>query len=142
MYGAYAIAFWYGCELLSRNELTPGDVFTVSWQLVGYESASEWIFVFGFAVSFQVFFSVLVGAFALGNAVPFISTVAIAQGSGSIVFEVIDSKPDIDPYSKEGFIPDNIEGRIKFKNVTFKYPERPQIQVRLHSTSSYFCGPS
>ena len=77
----------------------------------------------------QVFFSVLVGAFSLGNAVPFISTIAIAQGSGAVVFEVIDSEPHIDPYSKEGYVPDKIEGRIKFRDVSFRYPSRPTVQV-------------
>ncbi|CAG7675261.1 unnamed protein product, partial [Allacma fusca] len=90
--------------LLIKGQLTPGDVFTV-------------------------FFSVLVGAFALGNAVPFVSTIAIAQGSGAVVFEVIDSEPNIDPYSKEGYVPDRIEGKIQFKGLNFAYPSRPTVKV-------------
>jgi ATP-binding cassette subfamily B (MDR/TAP) protein 1 len=72
---------------------------------------------------------VLVGAFALGNAVPFISTVGIAQGSGAVVFEVIDSIPHIDPYSKDGMQPDRIVGNIQFRNLNFNYPSRKEIPV-------------
>jgi ABC transporter transmembrane region. len=30
-YIGYGLAFWYGAELTSRNEITPGSVFTVSF---------------------------------------------------------------------------------------------------------------
>lgn len=29
MYGSYSVAFWYGCQLLDQNKLSPGEVFTV-----------------------------------------------------------------------------------------------------------------
>ena len=32
MYASYALAFWYGCELLAQGLLTPGDIFTVSFK--------------------------------------------------------------------------------------------------------------
>ena len=86
------------------NLLTPGDVFTV-------------------------FFSVLVGAFALGNAVPYIATVGIAQGSGAVVFQVIDSVPQIDPYSNAGMVLDKIIGKIQFRNLNFNYPSRKEVPV-------------
>ena len=39
---------------------------------------------------FQVFFSVIIGSFSLGNALPEIQTFATALGSATIVFKVID----------------------------------------------------
>jgi len=60
MYASYALAFWYGCQLLFDELLTPGDIFTV-------------------------LFSVLVGAFALGNAIPYAATVAMAQGETKFI---------------------------------------------------------
>jgi hypothetical protein len=67
MYGSYALAFWYGCQLLLADLLTPGDVFTV-------------------------FFSVLVGAFSLGNAVPYVATVGIAQGQITCIHRSVKKK--------------------------------------------------
>lgn len=29
IYGSYALAFWYGCNMLLQNKITPGDIFTV-----------------------------------------------------------------------------------------------------------------
>ncbi|ODN00081.1 Multidrug resistance protein 1 [Orchesella cincta] len=104
MYGSYALAFWYGCQLLYQDEITPGDVFTV-------------------------FFSVLVGAFSLGNSIPYLSTISTAQGCGAAVFAIVDSMPEIDPYDKRGIMPDKLIGRIHFKDVTFRYPSRPMLPV-------------
>ena len=30
-YIGYGLAFWYGAELISKSEITPGSVFTVSF---------------------------------------------------------------------------------------------------------------
>jgi len=30
-YTGYGLAFWYGAELISKSEITPGSVFTVSF---------------------------------------------------------------------------------------------------------------
>ena len=38
----------------------------------------------------QVFFSVIIGSFSLGNALPEIETFATALGSATVVFKVID----------------------------------------------------
>ena len=43
-----------------------------------------------FSLHFQVFFSVIMGSFALGNALPEIETFATALGSATAVFKVID----------------------------------------------------
>ena len=38
-------------------------------------------------------------------------------------------EPEIDWTSDEGETPDNLEGNIKFNDVVFSYPARPDIQV-------------
>lgn len=81
----------------------------------------------------QVFFSVLSGAFTLGNALPYVNSVATAVGSSSSVFSVVDRKPDIDAQSDAGTKPSTIKGRIRFQDVHFSYPSRPNIKV-----SGYF----
>lgn len=77
----------------------------------------------------QVFFSVLSGAFTLGNALPYVNSVATAVGSASSVFSVVDRKPDIDAQSDAGTKPSAIKGHIRFKDVHFSYPSRPNLKV-------------
>jgi ATP-binding cassette subfamily B (MDR/TAP) protein 1 len=74
---------------------------------------------------------VLLGAFSLGNGIPFISTIASAQGCGAIVFSIIDTNPKIDAYSNDGIIPDKLTGHIQFRNVGFRYPSRKTVPVYL-----------
>jgi len=66
----------------------------------------------------------MAGAFSVGNALPFINSVSIAIGAASNVFDIIDSKPNIDPYSSKGKKINKIKGKIEFKNVNFAYPTR------------------
>ena len=42
-------------------------------------------------------------------------------------FEIYDYKPKI--ISRKNYIPDKIEGEIEFKNVTFAYPLKPDVNV-------------
>lgn len=104
MYSAYGIAFWYGSNLIVDGISSPGSIFTV-------------------------FFSVMAGAFSVGNALPFINSVSIAIGAASNVFAIIDSKPNIDPYSSQGKKINKIQGKIEFKNVNFTYPTRCSMSV-------------
>nr|CAD7256374.1 unnamed protein product [Timema shepardi] len=105
-YGAYGLAFWYGAELVGSGKATPGSVFTV-------------------------LFSVMTGAFSLGNALPFVNAVSTAVGAASTIFDIIDRVPDIDPYSTQGDKPDKVKGHIQFKNICFAYPARHEVQVSL-----------
>lgn len=77
----------------------------------------------------QVFFSVMAGAFSVGNALPFINSVSIAIGAASNLFDIIDSKPNIDPYSSQGKKINKLQGKIEFKNVNFTYPSRSTSSV-------------
>ncbi|XP_035220958.1 ATP-dependent translocase ABCB1-like [Stegodyphus dumicola] len=104
LYGAYALAFWYGSELISAGKMTPGDVFSV-------------------------FFAVMIGSFSLGNAMPHMTAVSTAKGSAAKVFQIIETVPKIDPYSNKGTKLDNFSANIEFHNVNFSYPSRKTVQV-------------
>lgn len=71
----------------------------------------------------------MAGAFSVGNALPFINSVSIAIGAASTIFDIIDSKPNIDPYSSKGKKINKIKGKIEFKNVSFTYPTRNTATV-------------
>lgn len=103
-YASYGLAFWYGSQLIGAGVVTPGSVFTV-------------------------FFSVMAGAFSLGNALPFINAVSTAIGAASNVFNIIDRVPNIDPYDRRGLKLHKVNGHIEFKTVEFTYPARQEVKV-------------
>uniref|UniRef100_A0A8C9VRZ6 ATP-binding cassette, sub-family B (MDR/TAP), member 4 n=1 Tax=Scleropages formosus TaxID=113540 RepID=A0A8C9VRZ6_SCLFO len=104
IYLSYALAFWYGSTLILAKEYTIGDVLTV-------------------------FFAVIIGAFALGQTSPNMQAFANARGAAHKVYNIIDSKPHINSFSKDGYEPDMIKGNIEFLNIHFQYPSRPDVQV-------------
>ncbi|XP_022083016.1 multidrug resistance protein 1A-like isoform X3 [Acanthaster planci] len=104
MFGAYGLAFWYGTTLFLSAELEPGDILVV-------------------------FFSVLFGAFSLGQAGPNIGNISQARGAAAAVWKIIDQVPSIDSSSEKGLKPDSLTGDISFESVHFFYPSRPEVKV-------------
>ncbi|XP_044802489.1 ATP-dependent translocase ABCB1 isoform X2 [Bubalus bubalis] len=104
IYASYALAFWYGTSLVLSREYSIGQLLTV-------------------------FFSVLIGAFSIGQASPNIEAFANARGAAYEVFKIIDHKPNIDSYSNTGHKPDNIKGNLEFRNVHFHYPSRNEVKI-------------
>ena len=51
-----------------------------------------------------------------------------AVGAAEKVFELIDRRPEIDHHSGSEK-PDKLDGVVEFKNVSFAYPTRPDVQV-------------
>ena len=79
----------------------------------------------------QVFFSVLMGAMQLGQAAPYVEAYSVARSAAATVFNVIDRVPEMDSSSQEGEKPSKLEGNIKFRDVSFNYPSRPDVEVSL-----------
>ncbi len=55
-----------------------------------------------------------------------------AQVAAGNVFEIMDAKSKVDPYSKDGLKPASCSGRIEFKDVCFAYPQRPDLLALKH----------
>ena len=70
IYGAYALGFWYG------------------WTLTESDNCAEPEYSVGKIL--LVFFSIIIAVFSLGQAAPFISTLAIARAAAYEIFEIID----------------------------------------------------
>ncbi|CAG8746727.1 13545_t:CDS:10, partial [Gigaspora rosea] len=106
MLGCYGLAFWYGSILLVNHETTGPEIL-------------------------NVFFAVFIGAFTIGNAAPHFTAVSNSVGAAAKLFEVIDRVPTIDSTSPNGQIiqKSSSQGRIEFKNVSFHYPTRPDVQI-------------
>lgn len=68
---AYALGFWYGWTLTRNLDSNGQPEYTVGKILL-------------------VFFSIIIGVFSLGNAGPFIGTLATARAAAYEVFQIID----------------------------------------------------
>ncbi|XP_017391993.1 phosphatidylcholine translocator ABCB4 isoform X1 [Cebus imitator] len=104
IYASYALAFWYGSTLVISKEYTIGNAMTV-------------------------FFSILIGAFSVGQAAPCIDAFANARGAAYVIFDIIDNNPKIDSFSERGHKPDSITGNLEFNDVHFSYPSRANIKI-------------
>jgi len=104
MFCSYSLSFWYGSVLLDKGRMDAGSIITV-------------------------FFSILIGAMSIGQASPSISAFASGSGAAVKIYEVINRKPTINPFSEEGESPSSVTGRIEFKDVHFTYPNRPQQKI-------------
>ncbi|XP_075414576.1 phosphatidylcholine translocator ABCB4 [Tenrec ecaudatus] len=104
IYASYALAFWYGSTLVISREYTIGNAMTV-------------------------FFSILIGAFSVGQAAPCIDAFANARGAAYVIFDVIDHNPKIDSFSERGHKPDNIKVNLEFNDVHFSYPSRANVKI-------------
>ncbi|XP_034163847.2 ATP-dependent translocase ABCB1 isoform X1 [Pangasianodon hypophthalmus] len=104
--GTYALAFWYGTKLSvdEPENYSIGKVLTV-------------------------FFSVMIGAFSLGQGAPNLESVAKARGAAYPIYNTIDMPRPIDSSSKEGYKPDSVKGDIEFKNINFSYPSRKNVKI-------------
>ncbi|XP_056340958.1 ATP-binding cassette sub-family B member 5 isoform X2 [Oenanthe melanoleuca] len=105
IFGSYALAFWYGTKLTAED-----PHYDITRVLI-------------------VFFSVLIGAFSLGQAAPNLESVANARGAAYEVYKIINKKRLIDSSSKEGYKPDKLIGEIEFRNIHFSYPSRPDAKI-------------
>lgn len=111
LFGVYAVSFWYGANLVQEHENTIGQVLTT-------------------------FFAIVVGAFGMSQIGQNMEYFATAQAAATAVFSIIDREPEIDAESDGGYIPtlDDYKGVIKFENVSFAYPSRPDQLVLRNAT--------
>ena len=52
-----------------------------------------------------------------------------SMSAARAVFKIIDRKSKIDSLSEEGLKPETVIGNIRFENVHFNYPNRPNIKI-------------
>uniref|UniRef100_A0A8C2C683 ATP-binding cassette sub-family B member 5 n=1 Tax=Cyprinus carpio TaxID=7962 RepID=A0A8C2C683_CYPCA len=101
---SYALAFWYGSTLILAGEYDIGMLLTI-------------------------FFSVVIGAYGIGQTSPNIQSFSSARGAAHKVFQIIDHEPKINSFSEEGYKLDFVKGNIEFKNIHFTYPSRQDVKV-------------
>ncbi|CAN6971970.1 unnamed protein product [Brassica rapa subsp. trilocularis] len=103
-YCTYGIAIWYGAWLIMEKGYTGGQVM-------------------------NVIFAILSGGMSLGQTLPSLNAFAAGQAAAYKMFETIRTKPKIDAYSMTGKVLDEIKGDIELKDIYFRYPARPDMQI-------------
>ncbi|XP_058748881.1 ABC transporter B family member 9-like [Vicia villosa] len=100
----YGLAMWYGSKLVIEKGYNGGSVITV-------------------------IIALMTGGMALGQASPCINAFAAGQAAAYKMFETIKRKPKIDAYDTSGVVLEDIKGDIELKDVYFRYPARPDVQI-------------
>ena len=59
----------------------------------------------------------------------FVPDMSSAKGAAADIVTLLDSIPEIDAESTEGAVLQDVEGRIRFQDVHFRYPTRPGVRV-------------
>eukprot|EP01135_Chromosphaera_perkinsii_P004635 Nk52_evm28s292 gene=Nk52_evmTU28s292 len=101
MFSTYALGFWFGANRVGHGIMSSGDVVAA-------------------------FFSVIIAAEAIGQAMPYMQTMAKGKGAAAKIFSIVDLESEIDPFSEEGVKLESLRGDIKFEDVCFSYPTRPE----------------
>ncbi|KAL2475095.1 ABC transporter B family member 9 [Abeliophyllum distichum] len=78
---------------------------------------------------FKVFFALTMSAIGVSQTSAMAPDVNKAKYSAASIFEILDSKPEIDSNSEEGTVLASVRGDIEFQHVSFKYPTRPDTQI-------------
>jgi ABC-type multidrug transport system fused ATPase/permease subunit len=91
---------WYGASLVGSGEMSVGDL-----------------------VSFVLYTTFIGGSIAgLGD---IYGQIQKARGSSERVLEILEEEPE----STQGMVEGEFHGKIKFENVRFRYPTRPEVEV-------------
>lgn len=88
-------------------------------------------------------------SFTLGIAITFFSDIATARATAKKIFDKIATESAIDIKKSSSKTIDKVKGNIRFQDVTFNYPSRPDVQIlkgiNLNIPAGKtvaFCGPS
>ncbi|KAF1315600.1 Multidrug resistance protein abc superfamily, partial [Globisporangium splendens] len=104
MMATYSLVFWYGAKLVDHGHIT----FT---QLI------------------RTTMAMMMSIQGVSGAASYYSDSETAFKSGSNIISLRDRKVPIDAFEESGLRPTKVEGKIEFKDITFRYPTRKEVTV-------------
>ncbi|XP_022638881.1 ABC transporter B family member 21-like [Vigna radiata var. radiata] len=104
LYTVYACSFYAGARLVKDGKSTFSDVF-------------------------RVLFALSMAAMGISQSGSLVLDSAKSKSAAASVFAILDRKSQIDPSDDSGLTLEEVQGEIEFKNVSFKYPTRPDVQI-------------
>ncbi|KAI3456077.1 hypothetical protein Pfo_012740 [Paulownia fortunei] len=115
IFSSYGLAVWYGAKLILDK---------------GYNGG----------VVINVIMSIMTGGLALGQTSPCINAFAAGQAAAYKMFETIKRTPKIDAADTSGIVLEDMKGEIELKDVYFRYPARPEVQIFAGFSLHVPCG--
>ena len=103
----YTLGFWVGGYFVHEQRINP---------------ATDKAYTVGDVLT--TFFAVTMGAFSISLVSPSMKAIAQGKDAGGKVLAVINRKSAINHESREGIIPEKVQGYISFQDVHFSYPTR------------------
>eukprot|EP00644_Phytophthora_capsici_P003078 jgi/Phyca11/102840/e_gw1.7.158.1 len=120
----YALIFWFGAKKVEDGTISVSDMM-------------------------RTLMAIMMSIQAAGSASKFFGDAPKAFKAGSTIFAIRDRVTPIDSFSPDGLRLTNVQGRLEFKDISFRYPTRPEINVLKHYNLTIeagqtvaFCGPS
>jgi len=74
-------------------------------------------------------FGILQGGMGMGQSATYGEALNLARAAAVQIFQIINRKPPIDSSSDDGEKPAQFEGHIMFKDVSFNYPSRKDVDI-------------
>ncbi|XP_057672650.1 multidrug resistance protein homolog 49-like isoform X3 [Diorhabda carinulata] len=103
--------------------------FIKGWQLALVSVISIPASVISFSFINVIFFNIMSASLNFGSASSFIEIFGIAKAAAAKIFTVIENEPDINLSKGKGEKLESLKGIIKFKDVKFHYPSRPDVPI-------------
>ncbi|XP_019084619.1 PREDICTED: ABC transporter B family member 5 [Camelina sativa] len=101
---SYALAIWFGGEMILKKGYTGGAVI-------------------------NVMVIVVASSMSLGQTTPCLTAFAAGKAAAYKMFETIERRPSIDAFNLNGKVLDDIRGVIELRDVCFSYPAKPKEEV-------------
>ncbi|TMW55304.1 hypothetical protein Poli38472_013195 [Pythium oligandrum] len=124
MMAVYALVFWYGGKLVQKGDATFGQVI-------------------------RTLMAIMMSLQGVTGAASYFGDSAAAYKAGATIMGLRNREVPIDSFSEDGLRPEKVEGRLEFRDISFRYPTRSEISVlkRYNLTiepgqTVAFCGPS
>ncbi|MVZ61701.1 ABC transporter ATP-binding protein [Sphingobacterium humi] len=105
IFGAVILVIWYGASLVSRGEISVGDLTT------------------------YILYSMFVAG-SMGSFPELYASIQRSLGASERVLEILNEQPeDIQVAESDKEIQQRLTGDISFEHISFAYPTRPDIQI-------------